>query len=115
MAWTSRMGQIAAGVPGAIDRGTHRGATLIKDLAVQLSPELTGANKNSGHVEPDAPNGSASYKVVFNQPYSAAIEYGRSDEPNYPAQPYLGPAIKEIKVGKEIRDELRALIRGRSR
>lgn len=112
MAWTSRMGRIAAGVSGAVDRGTHRGASYILELARELAPEDTGDLKASGHLRPDAPNGSASYQVVFSMPYSKAVEYGRSDMPNYPAQPFMAPAVKQIKVKKEIRAELQALYKG---
>ncbi len=111
MAWTSRMAAIAAGVGPAIDRGVHRGATYIKDLAVQLAPEKTGALKASGHVEPASPDGSGTAKVIFDVEYAATVEYGRSDLPEYPAQPFVAPAVKTIKVKKEVQAELRALIR----
>lgn len=115
MAWVSRFTQIADGVPGAIDRGTFRAATYIKDLAVELAPEESGDLKASGHLEPAAANGGGEYKVVFGMPYSATVEFGRSDMPQYPAQPYLGPAVKEIKVRKEIAAEMRALLKGSRR
>lgn len=112
MAWVSRFTQIADGVPGAIDRGVFRAATYVKDLAVELAPKKTGDLKASGHLEPASADGGGEYQVIFDVPYANAVEYGRSDEPNYPAQPFLGPAKKAIKVRKEVAAEMRALLKG---
>lgn len=97
-----------AGLDLAIDCGVHRAATMVKDLAVQLAPEDSGDLKKSGHVEPPAPDGSGVATVVFDAPYACYVEYGTS-EPNYPAQPFLGPARKEIDLKREIAQELRDL------
>lgn len=99
------------GVNAAIDRGVFRAATLVEDLATQLAPEDTGALKASGRVEPDAPNGGQAYQVVFGGgavDYAQYVERG-TDNPNYPAQPYLGPAREAIDLKAEIAAELRAL------
>ncbi len=111
MAWKSRFTTIAAGTAPAIDRATHRTADYIRDLAVQLAPEDSGDLKRSGHLDKEAPDGSLEYQVIFDMPYSAAVEYGRSDLPAYPAQPFLTPATRQISLVKEIRAELRALLR----
>jgi hypothetical protein len=36
--------------------------------------------------------------VGSNLEYAAAVEYGRPDMPNYPAQPYLRPSAELIKA-----------------
>jgi hypothetical protein len=48
---------------------------------------------------------------VFDVPYATYVEHG-NDNPNYPAQPYLTPAVKEIDVRAEVKTELAALIGG---
>ena len=105
---TTGFDRFLAGVDAAIDRGVHRAATMVADLAVQLAPEDTGDLKRSGHVEPDAPNGSGVATVVFDVPYAHYVEYGTSN-PTYPAQPFLGPAVHEIDLKREIAQELRDL------
>lgn len=108
-----------AGLPDAIDRGTARAAALVNDLAVQLAPEDEGDLKATGRVEPDAGQGDGTYRVVFGGAsgpnkfvdYAPAVEYGRTDEPNYPAQPYLTPAAREIDIKAEIKAEILALKR----
>lgn len=107
----------AAGLQAAIDRGAHRAATYVTDLAVDLAPEDEGDLKATGRVEPDAPDGSGQARVVFGGAsgphkyvdYAGIVEHGNPDEPNYPAQPYLEPATKAIDVKAEIAAELRAL------
>ena len=41
--------------------------------------------------------------------YAAAVEFGRPDMPNYPAQPYLRPALDIVrsKIGKISGEELK--------
>lgn len=107
----NNMRRVMRGAPAAVDRGVHRAATYVKDLAVQLAPEDTGDLKASGAVEPGEPNGGARYRVVFSVPYARYVEFG-NDNPNYPAQPFLHPAKKEISVRDEVKAELVALIRG---
>lgn len=105
-----------AGVPAAIDRGTSRSATFIKDLAVQLAPEDQGDLKSTGRVEPEAGQGDGEYRVVFggqdgpNKPvdYARHVEFGTEASD---AQPFLTPAKEQIDVRAEIAEELRALAR----
>lgn len=101
--------RIIAGLPGAIDQGTFDAATMVLDLAKQLAPVDTGRLRDSGHVVPDAPNGAAVYHVVFDVPYAVYVEEGTTN-PNYSAQPYLEPALKEISLTEAIRVRLRALV-----
>lgn len=113
----SRLESIIAGLPGAVDRGNHRAATYVKDLAVQLAPEDSGALKASGRVDPERPDGSGQARVVFGGgavTYARVVEQGNPDQPNYPAQPYLRPAQQAIDLKREILAELRALLRGGS-
>lgn len=113
MPWVSNLGAIAAGVQAAIDKGVHQAATHIEDLATQLAPEDTGALKRSGHVEPERPDGSGLAKVVFgggDVGYAAIVELGDPDNTNYPAQPYLTPAVREIDIGKEVGAQIRDLV-----
>jgi hypothetical protein len=89
----------------AIDRGVHQAASYVADLAAQLAPEKSGALKASGRVEPEAPDGSKEYRVVFG---GGAVDYARyveegTDNPNYPVQPYLAPAVQQISVKAEIK------------
>ncbi len=105
---TTGLDRFLAGLDGAIDRGVYRSATMIADLAVQLAPEDSGDLKRSGHVEPATLDGSGVAHVVFDMPYAGYVEHGTSN-PNYPAQPYLGPAAAAIDVQQEIAQELRAL------
>lgn len=114
MALISKIPAIIAGLPGATDRGVHRAAGMVHDLATQLAPEDTGALKASGRVEPEEPNGGGTYQVIFGGgnsgvDYALYVEFG-NDNPNYPAQPFLTPAAREIKPVLEIKAELLALI-----
>lgn len=105
-----------AGVPDAIDRGTHQAATFIKDLAVQLAPEDEGDLKETGRVEPSAGQGDGTYQVLFGGmsgsnkyvDYARHVEFGTEDSD---AQPFLTPAKEQIDVRAEIAEELRALAR----
>lgn len=103
--------RVIAGVPDAVDQGTFDAATMIADLARQLAPVDTGRLRDSGHVAPAAPNGGAVYQVVFDAPYAVYVEEGTTN-PNYPAQPFLGPARKDISLPEAIRVRLRALVQG---
>ena len=59
---------------------------------------------------------SADYEGVLgtNCEYGAAVEFGRPDMPNYPAQPYLRPAVDWFRrkigmiTGKELRVQMAA-------
>lgn len=102
-----------AGLADAIDAGAKHGADLIADLAQQLAPEDEGTLKDSKQVRPGDEPGT--YIVSFGGPgtgaedYATIVEYGDPSNPNYPAQPYLGPAKKAINVKAEIQKQIRAL------
>lgn len=111
-----KLNAFRAGVPAAIDRGTHQGAVFIKDLAVQLAPEDEGDLKTTGRVEPEAGQGDGTYQVIFGGQagpnkyvdYPRPVEFGTEDSA---AQPFLTPAKEQIDVKAEIAAELRALLR----
>lgn len=102
-----------AGLEGAIDAGAKQGAEYIADLAQQLAPEDSGTLKASKDVRPGDTPGT--WIVSFGGPgtgaedYAKIVEYGDPSNPNYPAQPYLTPAKKQINVKAEIRKEIQAL------
>lgn len=111
-----RLRRIRAGAPAAVDRGVARGAEYIRDLAQQLAPEDEGDLKSTIRVEGQEGSGkrlvraggvSGPNKFVD---YAEHVEYGTADSP---AQPFMTPAVKAINVAKEVRAELRKLVRGR--
>jgi len=64
-------------------------------------------NKGGGDVAPESakissPDGTEGY-VGSNLEYAGPVEYGRKDQPNYPRQPYLRPAIDYSKKAREAR------------
>ena len=108
---TAKLDAFRAGLDGAIDEGIFNAAGMVLDLARQLAPEDTGDLKASGHLDPPSADGSKAYRVVFG---NATVDYARyveegTDNPNYPAQPYLVPAAKQIKVRDEIKASIRRL------
>jgi len=111
MALKSRLSVFRAGLVDALDKGVYQAAVAIEDLATQIAPEDTGALKGSGHVSPESPNGGLEYSVIFgggNVDYAQFVEFG-TDNPNYPVQPYLHPALEQIDPKIEIRAAIRDL------
>lgn len=108
MANLNKSGLVAfrAGLPAAVDRGVKRAAEHVGDLAQQLAPEDSGDLKKSKKVD----GADGRYTVSFGEglPDGRAVfqEYGTADSP---AQPYLEPARKAIKVGVEVRKEIATL------
>lgn len=106
------------GLDEAIDSGTHARATRVKDQAVENAPEDEGDLKETGRVEPEQPDGSGVARVVFGGKsgshkyvdYAHVVEQGNPDNPNYPAQPYLGPAAQDVDELADAVQALRALI-----
>ena len=101
-----------AGLPAAIDAGAQQAAEHIGDLARQLAPEDTGALKDSLRVTPG--DGPGHWIVSFGGnatgvDYAEIVEYGDPSMPNYPAQPYLTPATKQINVKAEIKKAIQDL------
>ena len=119
MALKSNLSQFRAGIGPASARGTYRGATMVRDLARQLAPYDTRPNRPAGphlrdtiQVEPDQPAAKLAVTAGRGLPDPRAIlnEYG-GDTIFYPAQPYMTPAARAIDVAKEVKAELRGLIR----
>lgn len=112
----ARLRSVSRGLPAAVDRGVFRTAQEVYEDADANVPVDTGDLRASGRIEPDAPDGSASYQVVYG---GGAVDYARwveegNDNPNYPAQPYLGPARKRAKLRQNVQAEIRRLLRGAS-
>lgn len=105
MTLRSNIPQLRASLPDAAARGVARAAFLVEDLAKQLCPVDTGALRASIRVTPTAP--ALRMAVIATQAYAAHVEYGTLHSP---AQPFLTPAARAIKVQREITAELRAVI-----
>lgn len=117
-----------AGFAAAVQAGTDRAAEQVLDLAQQLCPVDSGDLKGSGRVGRSTRAGGgagsiagrvgtvgqvAQSSVIFGGgdiTYAQYVEYGNGN-PNYPAQPFLGPALKRINVQREIKRELKNLER----
>ncbi len=103
------------GLPEALSAGAKQGAEHIGDLAQQLAPEDEGTLKASKQVRPGDEPGT--WVVSFGGPgtgaedYAQIVEYGDPANPNYPAQPYLTPAAKQIDVKAEIKKQIQDLAR----
>lgn len=69
--------------------------------ARRIVPWLSGDLHDSIEVEvEEAPGGAMVGRVGSNLPYALAVEYGRPDVPAYPKQPYLGPALYQVRGRK---------------
>jgi hypothetical protein len=105
-----------AGLPDAVDEGADEAAGFIVDLGRQLAPVLTGDFKGSIKKKPGEQQGER--KVVAGgetAPHGVIVEYGDPSNPNYPAQPTLGPAADAIDVGLAIKGKLVDLARRSAR
>lgn len=99
--------------PENMEKAIWQAILAIRGQAVALAPTDTGALRNSvmvatekreygfnraqGEAAPDSakiekPTEDMVGYVGTGMEYGAAVEYGRPDMPNYPAQPYLRPA-----------------------
>ena len=105
MTLRSNIPRLRAALPDAAARGVARAAFMVEDLAKQLSPVDTGALRASIRVAPAAP--ALRMAVLATQAYAAHVEYGTLHSP---AQPFLTPAAKAVKVQREIAAELRAAV-----
>jgi hypothetical protein len=87
----------------AIQQGLAEGLTQvgkhIVDLASQLAPEDEGLLKASGRYAVNGETLEVSFGNDLPDDRAAAQEYGTI---YMPAQPYLGPAVKEIDIVEEI-------------
>lgn len=105
-----------AGLPGAVDEGADEGADFIVDLGRQLAPVLTGDFKGSIEKQPGEQLGERKVVAGGEQaPHGVIVEFGDPSNPNYPAQPTLGPAADAIDVGLAIKGKLQELARRSAR
>jgi hypothetical protein len=96
-----------AGLPAAVDEGADQGAEHIVNLGRQLAPVDEGDFQDSIEKRPGEQLGER--KVVAGgekAPHGTFVEFGQPDNPNYPAQPTLGPASDAIDVSLEIAAKL---------
>ncbi len=95
------------GVRATITEGLKDAAADIVDLASQLAPEDTGDLKNSGAwVLLDEWTVEISFGNGLPDDRALAQEYGTM---YMPAQPYLGPALKEIDPTQYIAERIKDL------
>jgi HK97 gp10 family phage protein len=99
-----------AGLPQAISEGAEIAANFVGDLAQQLAPVDEGDLRDSKQVKPGSNPGTwiVSFGEGLPDPRAVVQEYGSED---MPAQPYLGPAVKDVDVKKEIKAKIEALAR----
>lgn len=99
-----------AGLPKAIDEGAEIAANYVGDLAQQLAPVDEGDLRDSKQVLPGKTKGIwvVSFGEGLPDPRAIVQEYGSED---MPAQPYLGPAVKDVDVRKEIKAKIEELAR----
>lgn len=92
----------------AIKQGTNEGLLIagnhIVDLASQLAPEDSGELKLSGKVVMEDNAVVVSFGNELPDDRAIAQEYGTI---YMPAQPYLGPAIKEIDILEDVATAIR--------
>lgn len=92
----------------AIKEGTKEGLLVagnhIVDLASQLAPEDSGELKKSGRAVMEEDAVVVSFGNDLPDDRAIAQEYGTI---YMPAQPYLGPAIKEINIVEEVATAVR--------
>lgn len=80
-------------VQAVIDRYTE----IIAREARGLAPVDTGELRQSIQAE----LGPLASTILASAPHAAVVELGRSDNPNYPAQPFLGPAVEMHRAAFE--------------
>lgn len=115
MALKSNIAALRAGLDEATGRGVHRAAGYVRDVFVQLVPVDEGDYRDSARLVPDAPALAVEVQTGgADAPHGIYVEQGDPSNPNYPAQPSLGPAADAIKPAREIAAEIRALIRKRA-
>lgn len=70
----------------------------VQKAARRVVPWLSGDLHDSIEVEvEEGAGGAMTCRVGSNLEYALAVEYGRPDLPAYPVQPYLGPALYQIR------------------
>lgn len=112
MALKSNIGKIRAGLDPATGKGIHRAAGYVRDVHRQIAPVDEGDWRDSAEVVPDAPALEVTVTAGgARAPHGVIVEYGDPSNPNYPAQPTLGPAAAAIRPELEVAKELRGLFR----
>ncbi len=94
-----RMLQVTNAIKEGFAEGILQAGKHIVDLASQLAPEDEGLLKASGEAVPVGDTVLVSFGNGLPDDRAAAQEYGTI---YMPAQPYLGPAVKEIDVALEV-------------
>lgn len=112
MALKSNIPTIRKGLDPATARGIYRAAGYVRDVHRQIAPVDEGDWRDSAELVPDQPALTVEVQAGgARAPHGIIVEYGDPSNPNYPAQPTLGPAAKAIKPEIEVAKELRALIK----
>jgi len=109
--------------PEVLEPAIWKSLVSIEAQAVELVPVDLGNLKNSvtiatsknkkqhGASEDGLSSGAAEYQGVIGSgaEYASAVEFGRPDIPNYPAQPFLRPAVDwfRAKIGQITGGELK--------
>lgn len=115
----SNIPQLRAAIRDATARGVHRAAGMVRDLARQFAPYDDRPSRPPGphlrdtiQVEPEQPALRVEVTAGRGLPDPRAIlnEYG-GDTIFYPAQPYMTPAARAIKVQREVATEIRKAIK----
>lgn len=117
MPYRSNIPRLLRALPAAVGTGLRRGGAFTVDLARQLVPkdttslERTIRQQNVSDLEIIIKAGDpTATRPTDGQPvsYAAMVELGT---PNSPAQPFLLPAFRAIKIDREVAVEVRGLIR----
>lgn len=105
-----------AGLPDAVDEGADEAAGFIVDVHRQIAPVKEGDWRDSAKKEPGEQKGERKVTAGGEKaPHGIIVEYGDPSNPNYPAQPTLGPAADAIDLGLAIKGKLVELARRSAR
>lgn len=99
-----RLAILQRAVEDGIKEGLEQVGKHIIDLASQLAPEDSGALKGSGRASLNGTQLEVSFGNDLPDDRAIAQEYGTI---YMPAQPYLGPAVKEIDIVEEMATAIR--------
>lgn len=112
MALKSKLPQLRGGLALATAEAIYRAAGFVRDVHRQIAPVDEGDWRDSAVLVPNTPALEVTVQAGgAKAPHGIIVEYGDPSNPNYPAQPTLGPAAAAIRPELEVAKELRALIR----
>lgn len=94
-----RMGVLLKAIHDGMLEGLQQAGNHIVDLASQLAPEDSGALKQSGSAILTGDSVDISFGNGLPDDRALAQEYGTIFSA---AQPYLGPAVKQIDIVEEV-------------